>query len=285
MLFTLYIYRRKNKTNQYEAEILDEESSDEYGSVYSQSSSKASELSLNKSGSEIDSSSESDLSSSDNEIIEEKSTMEYIKELIVRVRKLSKCVRKSTKISSFVSKIAKQENFAASTLKIDFHIRWNTTYLMLQRFIQFRQIVTKITEFPRHIENLTKAQVEKLSNLCFSNDDWKHLEMLLSLLRPFFEATKMISGSKYLTLPLSYIIKKILFKFFERPNNDKTESELKKIILNKMKYYLIDKISNKQHNAILVSNVYTVYPKNCRHSIKRNIKKSFIIICLTANLG
>ncbi len=81
MLFTLYIYRRKNKTNQYKAEILDEESSDEYESVYSQNSSKASE-----SGSEID------LSSSDNEINEGESTMEYIKELIVRVRKLSKCV-------------------------------------------------------------------------------------------------------------------------------------------------------------------------------------------------
>jgi hypothetical protein len=80
---------------------------------------------------------------------------------------------------------------------------------MLQRFIQFRQIVTKITEYPRNVENLTKAQVDKLSKLCFSNDDWKYLEILLSLLRPFFEAKKMVSGSKYLTLPLSYIIKKI----------------------------------------------------------------------------
>ncbi len=95
----------------------------------------------------------------------------------------------------------------------------------------------------------------------------------------------MISGSKYLTLPLSYIIKKILFKFFERQSNDKTESELEKIILNKMQYYLIDKISNKQHNAILVSKVFTVHPKNCRHSNKRNIKKFSFIIGLTENLG
>jgi hypothetical protein len=56
----------------------------------------------------IDSSSESDLSSSDNEINEEESTMEYIKDLIVRVRKLSKCLRKSTKIRSFVAKLAKK---------------------------------------------------------------------------------------------------------------------------------------------------------------------------------
>ena len=45
---------------------------------------------------------------------------------------------------------------------IDFHIRWNSTYLMLQRLVKLKEIAMQITDCPRKINGITKKQMEKL---------------------------------------------------------------------------------------------------------------------------
>ena len=62
----------------------------------------------------------------------------------------------------------------------------------------------------------------------------------------------MVSGRNYMTLSLAYVIKKILFQFFERQTSNHDEKELKDRILEKMVYYLDVKICAKQKKMIMV---------------------------------
>ncbi|CAG8542567.1 14608_t:CDS:2, partial [Cetraspora pellucida] len=53
-------------------------------------------------------------------------------------------------------------------------------------------------------ERTTRSNGDSLKKLLLSSEDWGALEELISLLRPFVDATNLTSGSSYLTLSLWY---------------------------------------------------------------------------------
>ena len=82
------------------------------------------------------------------------------------------------------------------------------------------------------------------------------MESLIYVLAPFYKATKMLSGRKYPTLALSFVIKKILHAFLSSDTNESESdsiSSLKKAILPLFEYHLESKISNEQKEAVLVN--------------------------------
>jgi len=69
----------------------------------------------------------------------------------------------------------------------------------------------------------------------------------------------MLSGRKYATLSMSYVIEKILFKSLNTKSNNesKTETTVKKYISEKLKYHLLEKtnITKEQTKIRLVSKI------------------------------
>jgi len=84
-------------------------------------------------------------------------------------------------------------------LMLDVRTRWNSSYLMLERYYKLMQYVNVILGQLRPDLILTSAEVQEL-------------ESILIVLRPFFEITTILEGEKYSTLaavtPLMCILKK-----------------------------------------------------------------------------
>ncbi|CAF1428533.1 unnamed protein product [Adineta steineri] len=154
--------------------------------------------------------------------------------LLKRVRNLIGFIRQSIVLNRYVrrqiylkqieiNRRAKEEKKKPIKLKrviLDFRIRWNTTYIMGSRFLAISTIITDITLSPNHEIGLRKIQYQKLRNLSLSRDDWLYLLALKCVLRPFYEATVLLSGSKYPTLSIAFHILKGLKLFLMSTKTD-----------------------------------------------------------------
>jgi len=83
---------------------------------------------------------------------------------------------------------------APKKLMQDISTRWNSTYYMLDRFVE--------------LEDAIRGTLGLLDNppQTLSADEWKITKELIQVLRPFEEATKAISGSKYMTASIILVI-------------------------------------------------------------------------------
>jgi len=78
-------------------------------------------------------------------------------------------------------------------LILDVTTRWNSTYLMLSKAIQFKEVSRNLSE----LEPSYKSFPSKL--------EWSRGELICEFLRPFEEMTKLISGSSYPTASLYFM--------------------------------------------------------------------------------
>ena len=166
-------------------------------------------------------------------------------------------VRKCGNICSYAkNKIKNDESISNITnFIIDFHVRWNSTFLMLKRLFKLKQIVTMMTEKPSRINGITAKQIEKMSKLDLTKDDWSTIQVLIKVLEPFFEATKLLSAiRKYATLSSSFVVMKVLMKNLEELVQDPKERTIKAFIFEKLIYHLVEKtnITSDQQQVTLV---------------------------------
>ena len=123
---------------------------------------------------------------------------ESLSKILKNVRNLVNKVRKCKNILNHVrAKIPEIEHEMKGEMVIDFHVRWNTTYIMLDRFLTFKRIITEITSAPDLIEGFTRSQKRQLMQLKPSETSWVIIESLRNVLQRFFIATKILSGQKY----------------------------------------------------------------------------------------
>lgn len=92
--------------------------------------------------------------------------------LLNKVRKIVKLVNKSNVLITFVKAKSKELDIKTSNFIIDFHVRWNTTYLMLDRFLILKPIVVVLTSNPKSIFNIRKDIIKKLEGSSISSQDW-----------------------------------------------------------------------------------------------------------------
>ena len=83
---------------------------------------------------------------------------------------------------------------APKKLMQDISTRWNSTYYMLERFVE--------------LEDAIRGTLGLLDNppQTLSADEWKITKELIQMLLPFEEATKAVSGSKYMTASIILVI-------------------------------------------------------------------------------
>lgn len=180
--------------------------------------------------------------------------IDAILKIVAKVRKIVKFARKASLIRVHIADWAKGEGKQCRTLILDFRIRWNTIYMMLARLIQFREVIEQITSFPDLINGVSQANRMKLKSLSITSNEWNLILTLESLLEPFFNVTKMLSGSNYKTSSIAYVLKNALTSIYtqEKIDTADTKSLLKGFILEKINFYFNKHFDLEGENNILV---------------------------------
>jgi hypothetical protein len=88
----------------------------------------------------------------------------------------------------------------------DLEIRWNTTFIMINRFINYRSIIDNINSQPFKIPHINTTQQLKIGSkkFEFTNNDWSQLKDLHEALGPFFLTTSIMSGKNYPSLAVGF---------------------------------------------------------------------------------
>ena len=120
-------------------------------------------------------------------------------------------VKNVSSISREFSKLINEnEETVCTNLILDFHVRWNSTYLMLKRLKRFQVCVNRLIANSSSINGITVAQVNNLESLKLDSFEWRLIESLVKVLEKFYTVTVIMSGSRYPTLSKSYWCTKIL---------------------------------------------------------------------------
>ncbi|CAF1430507.1 unnamed protein product [Rotaria sordida] len=99
---------------------------------------------------------------------------------------------------------------------LDVKIRWSSSFAMLDRFINLRDLVEEIF-YKRDINGLTTAQQVEIRALFISHDDWDVLVAVHDCLKPFEKATTMLSG-QYPTQSLAYFSLEVIKAGVQKPS-------------------------------------------------------------------
>jgi hypothetical protein len=176
--------------------------------------------------------------------------------LLTKVRSISRLARKSNVIQIKVKTLIQQYGLRKINFILDFHVRWNSSYIMVQRFKKLQTVVQSLTDSNiEDIDGLTPALHSKLQTWSLNNSEWNTLGMLEEVLLPFFLATKLLSGRKYPTLPLNLYVYRNLKAFLSNntlQNPKSKENFLKEHLLRALNYHFDEKISKEQHSISLV---------------------------------
>lgn len=90
-----------------------------------------------------------------------------------------------------------KRNLRPETLLKDNETRWLSTLRMLERFIHFREQITKLLRLSENVKNSKRLKLEAYA---IEDDEWEYLITIRDVLRIFEVPTKMLQGSSYVTL-------------------------------------------------------------------------------------
>jgi len=75
-------------------------------------------------------------------------------------------------------------------LKRDTNVRWNSTYIMIERALKLKRVLKSLSCEEKSVFTQNKI----------SDPEWNDLNSILELLKPFYEATFMVSQQSYPSL-------------------------------------------------------------------------------------
>ncbi|CAB5213586.1 unnamed protein product [Rhizophagus irregularis] len=110
------------------------------------------------------------------------------KPIIDKVRAFIIEVRKSPKKEQELITFATNLNVKYKKLIRDVKTRWNSTFLMLESFLNNKAVIVSLISIGSNFAKLD-----------LNDDEWKELQLFCDFLKPFFEFTEEMSGSKYPT--------------------------------------------------------------------------------------
>ncbi|CAF5000630.1 unnamed protein product [Rotaria sp. Silwood1] len=185
---------------------------------------------------------------------------QMIKDVIDKTREIINTIKGSSILTSFIEK--KRLHFNARVKKqkkikrrliIDVKTRWNSTYKMLHTINLYRNLINDLFKSKGTLGLSVKLR-RKLTRVELSTDEWDILNLIISLLYPFYSATKVLSNTKYPTVGSALYLMKGLEEHLTKEDNNELLNNLKKIILNKFRQYIIDDV--EQFNTLKVSGTH-----------------------------
>ncbi|CAF4974750.1 unnamed protein product, partial [Rotaria sp. Silwood1] len=168
----------------------------------------------------------------------------HISLIVEKSRQLIGLIKDSSILSSFINRKANEYNqYSNSKIKrsliLDVGTRWNSSYKMLYTLNLYRPIIIELFQNKTNLD-ITKKKQQHLTSLEFTSDCWYTIELLIKILKPFYRATRAISGSDYPTIGITfYIFHRLEKDFLSKiiPTDDPLFNNMKKSLLSKMIYY------------------------------------------------
>lgn len=157
-----------------------------------------------------------------------KKGLKEVEEPISAVSKLVNLINFSAKKKqAHFEKCAELDMPQLALLK-EMNIRWNSTYLMLERAYKMKAVLNYLCQNDREFRSYN---IEEFM--------WADVKLLIDLLKPFYDATLLLSKSKY---PSIYYVVPIVDVLMNRlSNTEEIDNELKKKVsgamLNKVQEY------------------------------------------------
>ncbi|CAM4794435.1 unnamed protein product [Rotaria magnacalcarata] len=213
--------------------------------------------------------------------------------ILKRIRKIVRMIRNVSSLNRYVTKQIKLKledlnrqllaqnkpkiNYKEFTL--DFKIRWNSSFLMISRFIFFSSIITSITHNPSDDIKLKQSQCRKLKKLSFTSLDWSILKALENVLEPFNHSTKILSTRHRPTLSICQSVIDALTNFLTVADDTPLTLQdlLKKQLLLNLNFCFDKHVSDEQQKAMLISSFLD--PITYRYLNCNDKKETEIIIC------
>uniref|UniRef100_A0A5B7B6B6 Zinc finger BED domain-containing protein RICESLEEPER 2-like n=1 Tax=Davidia involucrata TaxID=16924 RepID=A0A5B7B6B6_DAVIN len=121
--------------------------------------------------------------------------IEEVQDSISRIRGAIRYIRSSPQRSQQFKLCCEQERIASKcTLCLDVPTRWNYTYLMLETALKFQKAFERLDD-----QELNFASDLNAKDGIPSEWDWENAKVLTKFLENFYDVTKRMSGSLYVT--------------------------------------------------------------------------------------
>ena len=168
---------------------------------------------------------------------------ESIGKLMKRCRSFVKLVNKSSIMKAYVNKMKKEFNIKRS-LQLDCKSRWNSSHRLIETMLIYKKLINRLHSDKYDI-GVNNNQTKKLSSIELDKTDWILIESLEYVLRPFIEATKLVGGSAYPTIGISFFAIVQIHDFLEDTKsttsiNLKFISRLKDLLLHQITKYFVN---------------------------------------------
>lgn len=172
--------------------------------------------------------------------------------LLGRTRKIIRFIRRSSLVEAYVREQITNP-VERRQLVCDFHVRWNSTSLMLKRFLMHKNAITGIISTPERIAGLSKEQKTELKGFVISHSDWELLETISVALEPFVLATKILSGRLYPTIGTGFFVYRTLGSFLEVAESDSSPMiSIKRSLRYHFNVYFHTNVDASQRQYMLV---------------------------------
>ncbi|CAM4957481.1 unnamed protein product [Rotaria socialis] len=178
--------------------------------------------------------------------------------LVNRARHFAKLTRRKHLIHDYFKREAKAKKLAGNGLILDCIIRWNSSFYMIDRFINYKIVINDVTKNPRIIApEISTSMIFCLKQLAFCYEEWEILMALRNVLSKFEEATRLICGKKYQTHSIGYLVLVGLEHHLTQsiPSGQQAHIELifRKSLYDAYCYHVADKVSSIQKKSMMIA--------------------------------
>lgn len=178
--------------------------------------------------------------------------------LVNRTRDFVRMTRRTYFIRDYLKQEAQLKKLQGEGLILDCKIRWNSSFYMIKRFINYQDVINDITLNPRIISSkISQSLIYRLKSSNYSHDEWVILTAVRNVLSAFEEACRLISGRRYQTLSIGYLILVGLEYHLCQPKDvgplGEIEFILRKSLYDSFRYHVNDKVNFDQKRSMMVS--------------------------------
>lgn len=200
-------------------------------------------------------------------------TLVNARHLVNRTRHFAKLTRRKHLIRDYFKRESKVKNLAGDGLILDCIIRWNSSFYMINRFINYKDVINEVTKNPRIIApEISTSMISCLKQLAFCHEEWEVLIAVRNVLLKFEEATRLICGKKYQTHSIGYLVLVGLEHHLTQsmPSGPQAHIELifRKSLYDAFCHHVSDKVNSIQKRSMMVSDFSIL-----DHILKRQLTK------------